>query len=81
VEAAHQRALGLVKSNLDLLHLMADALMRYETIDSDQIDQIMAGHEPDPPEDWNESDSDASGEAGASDTDERPTIGGPAEQV
>ena len=55
--------------------------MRYETIDSDQIDQIMAGHEPDPPEDWNESDSDASGEAGASDTDECPTIGGPAEQV
>jgi cell division protease FtsH len=33
VEAAHQRALGLVKSNLDRLHLMADALMRYETID------------------------------------------------
>ena len=33
---------------------------------------------------WNESDSDASAEAGASDTDdtdERPTIGGPAEQV
>jgi len=84
VEAAHKRALGLLESNLDLLHLMADALMRYETIDSGQIDQIMEGHEPDPPEDWNESDSDASAEAGASDaddTDERPTIGGPAEQV
>ncbi len=81
VEAAHQRALDLVKSNLDLLHLMADALMRYETIDSSQIDQIMQGHEPDPPEGWNESDSDASDEADASDTDERPTIGGPAEQV
>ncbi len=82
VEAAHHRALDLVKSNLDLLHLMADALMRYETIDSSQIDQIMQGHEPDPPEGWNESDSDASSEANASDTDEeRPTIGGPAEQV
>jgi cell division protease FtsH len=81
VEAAHERALGLVEENLDLLHLMADALMRYETIDSSQIDQIMQGHEPDPPEDWNESDSDASGEADASDTDERPIIGGPAEQV
>jgi cell division protease FtsH len=87
VEAAHQKALGLVKSNLDLLHLMADALMRYETIDSGQIDQIMEGHEPDPPEDWNEGDADASGDAGASgdadasDTDERSTIGGPAEQV
>jgi cell division protease FtsH len=81
VEAAHQQALGLVESNLDILHLMADALIRYETIDSSQIDQIMEGHEPDPPEDWHESDSDTSGEDDASDTDERPTIGGPAEQV
>jgi len=81
VEAAHQQALGLVESNLDILHLMADALIRYETIDSSQIDQIMKGHEPDPPEDWHESDSDTSGEDDASDTDKRPTIGGPAEQV
>ncbi len=82
VEAAHQRARGLVESNLDILHLMADALIRYETIDSGQIDQIMEGHEPDPPEDWNESDADTSGGAAdASNTDERPTIGGPAEQV
>ena len=42
----------------------------------------MEGHEPDPPEDWNEGDSDASGGAdGESDTDTRTTIGGPAEQV
>ena len=81
VEVAHKKALDLVESNLDILHLMADALIRYETIDSGQIDQIMEGHEPDPPEDWLESDSDTSGEDDASDTDERPTIGGPAEQV
>ncbi len=81
VEAAHQKALGLVKSNIDILHLMADALIRYETIDSGQIDQIMEGHEPDPPEDWSESDSDASAQADTSDTDKRPPIGGPAEQV
>ena len=81
VEVAHQRALGLVESNLDILHLMADALILYETIDSDQIDQIMEGHEPDPPEDWDESDSDSSDQADAGDTDGRPTIGGPAEQV
>ncbi len=82
MEAAHQKALDLVASNLDILHLMADALILYETIDSDQIDQIMEGHEPDPPEGWNESDVNASGDAAdASDTDECPTIGGPAEQV
>jgi hypothetical protein len=41
----------------------------------------MEGHEPDPPEDWSESDSDASAQADTSDTDKRPPIGGPAEQV
>ena len=30
------------------MHLMADALMKYETIDSDQIDQIMEGKVPMP---------------------------------
>ena len=60
---------------------MAYELMRYETIDRGQIDQIMEGHEPDPPEDWNESDSDESDKVDKSETDKRPTIGGPAEQV
>ena len=32
------------------MHLMADALMKYETIDSDQIDQIMEGKVPDAPD-------------------------------
>ena len=82
VEAGHQKARALVESNLDILHLMADALMRYETIDAGQIDQIMEGQEPDPPEDWNEGDGDtSSGTDGESDTDQRTTIGGPAEQV
>ena len=61
---------------------MADALMKYETINGDQIDQIMEGHEPDPPEGWQDSDSDAAEEKDdASDADNRSTIGGPAEQV
>ncbi len=82
VEAAHDKARDLVQSNLDLLHLMADALIRYETIDSSQIDQIMDGQEPDPPQDWNESDAGPSGdESDSSGKDQRPTIGGPAEQV
>ena len=82
VEVAHKKALDLVEANLDILHLMADALLRYETIDSDQIDQIMEGREPDPPEDWDDGDSDVlAGEAGTKDKDQRPTIGDPAEQV
>jgi cell division protease FtsH len=82
VNTAHNRAEALVQSHLDQLHLMADALIKYETIDGNQIDQIMEGRVPDPPEDWNESTPDSPGsEDDASDADKRPTIGGPAEQV
>ena len=34
------------------MHLMAEALMKYETIDRFQIDDIMAGRVPAPPRDW-----------------------------
>jgi cell division protease FtsH len=82
VEFAHEKARDLVQSNLDVLHLMANALIRFETIDSSQIDQIMDGQEPDPPENWNESDTGPSGgESDSGGKDQRPTIGGPAEQV
>ena len=37
--------------------MMADALMKYETIDSSQIDAIMEGKEPGPPEDWSDDES------------------------
>ena len=64
---------------------MADALMKYETINGSQIDQIMEGHEPDPPEGWQDSEPDVpGGTGGAGETSEpgsRTTIGGPAEQV
>ena len=43
------------------MHLMADALMKYETIDSDQIDQIMEGKVPDAPDSWSDDDSSSSG--------------------
>ena len=31
---------------------MAEALIKYETIDSSQIKEIMSGKEPSPPQDW-----------------------------
>jgi cell division protease FtsH len=36
------------------LHMMSEALVKYETIDKDQIDDIMAGKEPRPPQDWSD---------------------------
>ena len=63
-------------------HLMADALIRYETIDGSQIDQIMEGHEPDPPEGWQEGEHDMpGGSSDAADPGDRTSVGGPAEQV
>jgi len=82
VDTAHLTAQNLLESHLKQLHLMADALMKYESIDGKQIDQIMEGREPDPPAGWNDIEPQA--KADSADTDDRETrstIGGPAEQV
>jgi cell division protease FtsH len=56
---------------------MADALMHYETIDSDQIDDIMAGRTPREPSDWStRGGGSGSGSAPATDT-ETPDRSGP----
>ena len=44
----------LLKENLDKLNVMADALLKYETIDAPQIDDIMAGANPREPEGWSD---------------------------
>ena len=54
IDRNYQRSLDILKQNEDKLHLMADALMKYETIDAGQIDAIMEGREPGPPEDWSD---------------------------
>ena len=36
---------------------MAEALIKYETIDESQIRDIMNGHQPEPPEGWEERDT------------------------
>ena len=41
-----------IEDNQDKMHAMAKALLEWETIDSDQIDDIMAGKPPRPPKDW-----------------------------
>jgi cell division protease FtsH len=39
---------------MDKLHAMSDALMKYETIDASQIDDIMAGRPPRAPSGWDD---------------------------
>ncbi|WP_026016600.1 ATP-dependent zinc metalloprotease FtsH [Catenovulum agarivorans] len=48
----YQLAESLLNENIDILHTMKDALMKYETIDAKQIDDLMARRDVRPPQDW-----------------------------
>lgn len=74
IDANYSRAETILKENMDKLHVMSDALMKYETIDTAQIDDIMNGKIPGPPSDWSSdddsSDNGSSGMKRAEDTQE-----------
>src|SRR5262249_22500223 len=53
IDECYSSAKNLLVENRDKLDVMAEALIQYETIDSIQIDDIMAGRKPRPPSDWN----------------------------
>ncbi|TCO75100.1 ATP-dependent zinc metalloprotease FtsH [Chromatocurvus halotolerans] len=68
IDECYQTAEKLLEENVEKLHLMAEALMLYETIDADQIEDIMSGRPPREPKDWDSSDKDGpSGKAAAAD--------------
>jgi cell division protease FtsH len=54
IDRNYDRARNILEEKRDILHLMADALIKYETIDRDQIDDIMAGKEPRQPKEWDD---------------------------
>jgi len=54
IDECYAKAKQILIENRDKLDMMAEALMKYETIDRHQIDDIMAGREPRPPEGWND---------------------------
>ncbi len=55
IDSCYEKAKQLLIDNRDKLDLMADALMKYETIDRHQIDDIMEGRAPRPPKGWGDS--------------------------
>jgi len=78
IDQCYGTAKQILTDNRDKLDAMADALMKYETIDAEQIDDIMAGRTPREPRDW-------TGGTGSSGTPTAPVgprpetpIGGPA---
>ena len=85
IDNNYDRAEAILKDNMDKLHAMADALMKFETIDSEQIADIMEGRDPRPPTGWGDDSGDTPGgnapsaELKEDDKAEKP-IGGPAGQ-
>jgi cell division protease FtsH len=54
IDRNYSKAEKILKDNLDKLHIMAEALIKYETLESAQIDDIMDGKIPRPPEGWDD---------------------------
>ncbi|WP_434984054.1 ATP-dependent zinc metalloprotease FtsH [Vreelandella zhaodongensis] len=61
IDECYEQARQILEDNRDKLDAMAEALMKYETIDADQLKDIMEGREPRPPEGWNDGDSSGGG--------------------
>ena len=81
IDRNYNRAKEILKKHKKQLKAMADALMKYETIDRKQIINIMEGREPGPPEGWHDDKSNKSDEKKAkSKSSKTPIIGGPASE-
>ena len=73
IDQCYKQAETILEENIDKLHAMADALMEFETLSSEQLDDIMAGAKPRvPPEPPTSGDDSPTGES---------PIGGPAEET
>ena len=81
VDECYATATTILEENRDKLDSMADALMMYETIDADQIDDIMSGNTPRRPANWDNDDDAGSGETSKSKTGSTgDSIGRPASE-
>jgi cell division protease FtsH len=86
IDNCYAAAREILETNVDKLHLMAEALIMYETLDASQMDSIMDGKMPDPPAEWNDdsddsgSSEDAESAAGSDSKDSTGPIGGPAQE-
>ncbi len=78
IDMAYAQARKILVENRDKLDAMATALIKYETIDEQQIKDIMAGREPRPPKDWEDVGAPSGGRDAAQ---PEPVIGPPASQT
>ncbi len=73
IDRNYQRAEQILKDNMDILHAMKDALMQYETIDANQIDDLMARREVRAPADFDDSNSGSKPSSGSK-VDEKESV-------
>ncbi len=79
VEHNYRRAENVLKEHEEKLHIMAEALLKYETVGEDQIKDVMEGREPRPPEDWEDTNAPSKGrKSGGGKKKADPKIGEPA---
>ncbi len=75
IDECYEKARSILEEHRSKMDMMADALMQYETIDSEQIDAIMEGKKPNPPSDWTSGPTDPPSDPEASSGDD--TVGDP----
>jgi len=80
IDENYDRARDILTANLDKLHTMSEALIRYETIDEQQIKDIMDGRKPRPPAGWEDSGTPTGGPRVEEPVPVAPTVGPPASQ-
>jgi len=83
---AYTKAKKLLEDNRDILESMKDALMEFETIDADQVDDLMNRRKVRPPHQWDDKDKDSGAGSGADsggnkDSAAEGPIGGPVEDL
>lgn len=78
IDRCYNKAKTILEENMDILHAMKDALMEYETIDSEQVDDLMARRPIRPPSDWHDGDYTGGGSGAAKSSEEKGSVGGPA---
>ena len=68
IDQSYHDAADILKTNIKRLHKMAAALIKYETLDENQIGDIMNDKEPKPPEGWDQNDVSSDGDGKKRDT-------------
>lgn len=72
IDRNYNRAKQTLEDNIDILHAMKDALLKYETLDRKQIDDLMARRPVGEPSGWNDKPTQGPSHNNKEETTEKP---------